>query len=238
MTIQSNSRREFIKRISIVGVGLPALSLAATALGGWSLAHFLQVNGQAQTNGQGQRHVAIGPEGECEWCGAMDAPPNLPASIVIAPAGEPGEPLVISGTVFNEDGKTPAEGILLYIYHTNTAGIYAKRTPDSGRPQWRHGYLRGWLRTGKDGRYQFRTIKPGGYPNRPEAPAHIHFTVSGKDYPEYPGGFLFADDPRVTPKERAVQESQKGRGSILTLTRDASGVLHGSYDITLQRFPG
>ncbi|MDQ2920818.1 MAG: hypothetical protein M3R52_04270 [Acidobacteriota bacterium] len=124
---QENGRREFIKRISILGVALPALSIVGTALGGGSLARFLQ------TNVQGPGHVSIGQKGECEWCGAMDAPPNPPSRIVIPPVGEPGEPLVIFGTVYKEDGKTPADGILIYVYHTNAAGIYAKRTTDTGQ---------------------------------------------------------------------------------------------------------
>src|ERR1051326_7764841 len=154
-SFQENSRRQFIKRMSVVAVALPAVSIVETWLGGASLARFAQA------------------DQECEWCGAMDAPPNPPSRIVIPLEREPGEPLIISGTVYKEDGKTPAEGILIYVYHANAAGINAKRTPDTGRPQWRHGYLRGWMRTGKDGKYEFRTIKPGGYPHRPDVPAHI-----------------------------------------------------------------
>jgi len=217
-SLQANSRRQFIKRMSVGAVALPVVSMVEKWLGGSSLASFAQARE------------------ECEWCGAMDAPPNPPSRIVIPPKGEPGEPLVISGTVYKEDGKTPAAGILIYVYHTNAAGIYAKGTPDTGRPQWRHGYLRGWMRTGEDGRYEFRTIKPGGYPGRPD-PAHIHFTVSGTNYPEYPGGFLFADDSRVTPEVRARNDAQKAPGAILTLRLDERGVLHGTHDIKLKRLP-
>ena len=215
-SIREDSRRQFIKRLSVLAVALPGVSIAGT-----SLAHFAQARE------------------ECEWCGAMDAPPNPPSRIVIPPKGEPGESLVISGTVYKEDGKTPASGILIYAYHTNAAGIYPKRTPDTGRPQWRHGYLRGWMRTGKDGRYEFRTIKPGAYPGRTD-PAHIHFTVSGTNYPEYPGGFLFAGDPRLTAEIRARNDAIVATPStrpavVLTLRRDEQGVLHGAHDIKLER---
>ena len=219
---QETSRRQFIKRISAVAVALPTMSLVTACHGKTSPVSLAQA------------------QDECEWCGAADAPANPPSKIVIPPPGEPGEPLVISGTVYKEDGRTPAEGILIYAYHTNAAGIYPKRTPDSGRPQWRHGYLRGWIRTGADGRYEFRTIRPAAYPGRTE-PAHIHLTISGTNYPEYSGTFWFADDPLVTPELRARNDAIVATRSmrpavILTLRRDKSGVLRGTHDIRLQRF--
>jgi len=32
--------------------------------------------------------------------------------------------LKISGTVYNSDGKTPAENVILYVYHTNRDSKY------------------------------------------------------------------------------------------------------------------
>lgn len=165
-----NSRRQFIKSISVVAVALPAVSLVTDCQGKTSPVRFAQ------------------EQDECEWCGAADAPANPSSRIVIPPPGEPGHPLVISGTVYKEDGRTPAEGVTIYAYHTNAAGIYPKRTPDNKRPQWRHGYLRGWIRTAADGNYEFRTIRPAAYPGRTE-PAHIHLTISAANYPEYSATF-------------------------------------------------
>lgn len=219
---QENSRRQFIKSISTVAVALPAMAIVGKLLGGTSLARPLQAGE------------------ECEWCGAMDAPANPSSRIVIPPSGEAGEPLVISGTVYKEDGRTPAPGILIYAYHTNAAGIYPKRTPNDGRAQWRHGYLRGWMKTGVNGKYEFRTIKPAAYPGRTE-PAHIHLTMSAANYPEYSGTIWFADDPLVTPELRernnqVVAKRSMHAAAILTLRRDGSGVLRGTHDIRLQRF--
>ncbi|WP_300439722.1 hypothetical protein [Christiangramia sp.] len=59
--------------------------------------------------------------------------------------------LKISGIIYEPDGVTPAENIVLYIHHTNAEGIY----PTKGNEEnWarRHGYLRGWIKTAKDGR--------------------------------------------------------------------------------------
>jgi hypothetical protein len=43
----------------------------------------------------------------------IDAPVQLTASARIAPVGEPGTPLVISGTLVGEDGKTPLAGAII-----------------------------------------------------------------------------------------------------------------------------
>ncbi|CAN5248573.1 hypothetical protein BH18ACI2_BH18ACI2_20730 [soil metagenome] len=216
-------RREFVKGLSIAAVTLPAITCGASPL----------IRSAPET---------MQASSDCEWCGAGDAPVNPSARIVIPPRDEPGEPLVISGTVYKEDGRTPAAGITIYAYHTNAAGIYPKRTPDDGRPQWRHGYLRGWMRTGRDGKYEFRTIKPAAYPGRRE-PAHIHLTMSGANYPEYPGTFWFADDPLVTPEVRARNNAMVATrlmrpAVILTLRRDESGVLRGAHDIRIERIAG
>ncbi|MBA3584027.1 MAG: hypothetical protein H0W36_05765 [Gemmatimonadetes bacterium] len=53
----------------------------------------------------------------------MPAFPDLEATL--AGPAEPGERLVDTGTVSQPDGRTPAEGVLLYAYHTNAEGVYA-----------------------------------------------------------------------------------------------------------------
>lgn len=170
----------------------------------------------------------------------MDAPANLSWRAVIATPDEPGERLIVSGTVYQGDGKTPAPGVLIYAYHANAAGIYPKRTANDGRAQWRHGYLRGWLRTGSDGKYEFETIKAAAYPTRHE-PAHIHLTISANGFPEYASTFWFADDPLITDAVRARNAAHRRTRTshpsiILNLSKDQNGVLRATHDFTLERF--
>ncbi|HKR64048.1 MAG TPA: intradiol ring-cleavage dioxygenase, partial [Thermoanaerobaculia bacterium] len=87
--------------------------------------------------------------------------PNLTYIARIAPATEPGERMIITGTVMQPDGRTPAPGVILMLYHTNAKGIYPL-TP--GGPQ--QGNLRAWLRTDAQGRYRIESIRPGPYPGR------------------------------------------------------------------------
>lgn len=90
--------------------------------------------------------------------------------------------------------------------------------------------LRGWLRTDERGRYEVRTIRPGGYPGRGAA-AHIHVTVKEPDNtPEYwIEEFLFEGDPDLPADDRGP--------NVLALRRDQDGVWRGERDIVLPARP-
>jgi protocatechuate 3,4-dioxygenase beta subunit len=124
-------------------------------------------------------------------------PSPLSSTARIAPADEPGTPLVVHGRVFGTDGRTPLAGAVVFAYHTDREGRYDR----AGRPahSWR---LKGWARTGEDGRFEFRTIRPGPYPGRSTA-AHIHLTLFTADGGRYhAGSVLFEGDPLLSPAER------------------------------------
>jgi protocatechuate 3,4-dioxygenase beta subunit len=172
------------------------------------------------------------PAPECEWCGAAEAPSRLGSSVRLADAREPGAPLVLSGRVMRADGRTPAAGVLLYLYQTNQAGTYPTRRGETGNGG-RHGYLRGWLRTDAQGRYCVATIRPGHYPGRPD-PGHVHTTVQEPGGPEgYIDDFVFDDDPRVDAAYRSRVRNRGGSG-ITRLTRGPDGVWRGERTIVLR----
>ena len=163
-------------------------------------------------------------------CGSCIAPENLSWKTAIAPEKEPGEPLVISGKVSQPDGKTPAEDMILFVFQTDAAGHYNEK----GDPS--HPRLKGWMKIGTDGKYEFRTIKPGAYPHRTE-PAHIHVHVYGPGYSERSiEDYWFEGDPRIT--EQALKKATGPEGHpfvvIIPLKRDNAGVWRGVRDIKLQ----
>jgi protocatechuate 3,4-dioxygenase, beta subunit len=173
----------------------------------------------------------------CEGCeGAGERPAaSLSASSRIGPAGEPGEPLALAGTVFGSDARTPAAGVVIYAYHTNAAGLYANGTPES---EWsrRHGRLRGWARTGADGRYRFETIKPSPYPGQ-RIPAHIHLTVLEPGLrPYWIDDVVFDGEFGIDAAYRARRDNRGGNG-IVRLGRDSGGRLLAVRDIILERHP-
>lgn len=143
---------------------------------------------------------------------------------------EPGEPLIVSGTIYAPDGRTPMEGITLFVYQTDATGVYTTSGGDN-----RGTRLHGAMRTNAEGRYEFRTIKPGSYPGSTNA-AHIHAYVSGPGYPEYwIDEFLFTDDKFVSDEQRRRAEAQGAFAPVLKLTRGGDGILRGTRDIKLER---
>ena len=154
----------------------------------------------------------------------------------LAPDTAQGQPLRISGTVYESDGKTPARNVLMYFYHTNAQGYYAKLgTEDRTSHAWWHGYCRGWLKTNANGQYQITTIRPGPYPRR-NIPAHIHFYVKAPTQRScyYLSDFVFADDPFLTDSYWYKLEQSEGflrYGGVQLTTRNDT--LTGHRDIRL-----
>ena len=213
------SRRLFLRRASLAVVALPFLPLAATSCASES----------GVTEAKATR-VAPPPAGACDWCGAADAPEKVSWQARFAAAGEPGEPLVMSGTVFLPDGRTPAPGVLIYAYHTDVRGLYRSRDGEH-----MHGRLRGWMRTDARGRYEFTSIRPASYPNS-DNPQHVHVTLSAPDFPEHwVESFLFADDPLLTERHRTGLSGRGGFDPIVRLTRDGEGLWRGTRDMRLER---
>lgn len=168
--------------------------------------------------------------GPCEGCEAVfvGRPETLASSARIAPAGEPGEPLVLKGTVRHADG-TVAPGVIVYAYHTNAAGIYPRA---EGRDATRHGRLRGFALTGAKGEYRFDTIRPGSYPNS-DNPQHIHMHVIEPGRCTYwIDDVHFTDDPLLKAEDRTAPPGRGGSG-ITEPVKQASGAWHVRRDIVL-----
>lgn len=176
--------------------------------------------------------------GRCECCEAIDEqkPKHLDWEMTISSADEPGEALEISGIIFHKDGKTPAAGVTLYVYHTDNTGVYRPVEGLSGCAR-RHGALRGWMLTDAEGKYRFRTIRPASYPGT-KAVAHIHPIIAepGKS-PYYIDDFVFEDDPNLTANE-SKNLPERGGSGIITLTKE-QGKWVGKRDIILgKNIPG
>jgi catechol 1,2-dioxygenase len=145
-----------------------------------------------------------------------------------------GERLYMQGTVLDEDGN-PVEGALVEVWHCNLKGMYSYF--DKTQPAFN---LRRSIRTGKDGRYQFKSFVPVGYSCPPNGstdtlmqllgrhgsrPAHIHFFISAPGFRKLTTqiniegdallgqDFAFADkDGLVPPITRISAEQAKEKG--------------------------
>jgi len=156
-----------------------------------------------------------------------ERPPTIESGARIAPESEPGTPLVIHGRVLAEDGRTPLRDAIVFAYHTDREGLYAR--PGAPPHSWR---LRGWVKAGADGRFEFHTIRPGSYPSGSQA-AHVHFTVF-TDEARYHGGALeFDDDPLIDARDRARPNASGEFGTIRRVRREGN-VQHVDFNIRVQ----
>jgi protocatechuate 3,4-dioxygenase, beta subunit len=150
---------------------------------------------------------------------------------------EPGPKIMISGVIYQADGKTPAEDVVLYIYHTNQNGMYTNKNNESG---WalRHGYIRGWVKTNEKGQYKFYTLMPASYPNS-TAVKHIHPVIKEPGKNEYYiDEFIFDDDPFLTAERRNRPQKQCGGDGLIKL-KNENGILTGERNIYLgKNIPG
>lgn len=189
-----------------------------------------------QSNGNAKQKVG----GGCEGCEAIHESPiafeKLSWVDTLPDFNEPGPKMVISGIIYKADGKTPAKDVVLYVYHTDQAGIYARKGNEKGWGQ-RHGYIRGWVKTNEKGEYKFYTLRPASYPDS-RAPQHIHPTIKEPGINEYwIDEYLFDDDPFLTATERSKQP-QRGGGGIIKL-QNKNGMLVGERNIVLgKNVPG
>ncbi|PWK53297.1 hypothetical protein [Pleionea mediterranea] len=164
--------------------------------------------------------------GPCQGCELVfvGMPAQLKTSSRIGTADEKGEPLVLSGIVYNSD-QTPASDIIVYAYQTDANGKYP-----SGSTQ--HGSLRGWAVTDQKGWYQFKTIRPQAYPGR-DIPQHIHLhIIEPNKGTYYIDDVTFSDDPLLTAESRQKKTCRGGCGESHP-KRNEQGVWYVSRDITL-----
>ncbi|MBD3225687.1 MAG: intradiol ring-cleavage dioxygenase [Caldithrix sp.] len=152
--------------------------------------------------------------GPCEGCEAIFEFENfnvLNAIDTLPEFSTANRKLKITGTIFQSDGKTPADNVVLYVYHTNQEGQYA---PPENAHGWanRHGKLRGWIKTDHTGQYTFFTQEPGAYGN--QFP-HIHATIlepDGRYY--YIEAFRFKQDNQDREFSLPALDNRGGSGMV------------------------
>jgi protocatechuate 3,4-dioxygenase beta subunit len=125
-----------------------------------------------------------------------------------------GQVLNVMGRVLNIKGE-PVRGAKLEVWQANTHGRYTH--PADTNPAPLDANFEGFavLKSDAEGRYQFKTIKPGAYPAGPGIvrPPHIHFRLSGHD-DELVTQMYFDGEP-LNEQDRFLQSAPPDRRVLL-----------------------
>ena len=188
-------------------------------------------NNQTSSSSYDSNKLVGGP---CDGCELMFV--GMPTDIknVDTSAGwhEAGQKLLITGTIYKLDGKTPAPDVVVYYWQTDNNGYYS---PKDGMEEeaTRHGHIRGWIKTGADGKYSIYTIRPAPYPDN-TMPAHIHTSIKEPDIANeyYIDEFIFIGDTLIAPSFIKYPPEKRGGSGIMQVS--TSGKLQiANHDIIL-----
>lgn len=155
----------------------------------------------------------------------------------IVKAGTPGDPCAVSGSVASTDG-TPLANAIIDVWEAGGDGFYDVQKPDGTN-------LRARFRTGADGKFDFRCVRPVSYPvphdgpvgkmlaatgRHPMRPGHLHFVIEAPGFEKlvthlFVRGDEFLDSDAVF----GVKDSL-----IVDFSRDAKGEFSVHYDFVLQ----
>lgn len=143
-------------------------------------------------------------------------PQNIKSTDTSPAWSQKGQKLLIAGTMYKKDGKTPAPNIILYYYHTDVYGNYPIAKNLDSRAA-RHGYIRGWVKSDANGKYAIYTVRPASYPNS-NIMAHIHPSIKEPhiENPYYIDAWVFNDDPFLTQLQRNDMPNRGGNGILKT----------------------
>ena len=102
----------------------------------------------------------------------------------------------LTGRILNLKGE-PVSGAKVEIWQANSHGKYSHPSDANSAPDDKNFQGFGVQTTDAEGRYRFKTIKPGAYPGGPISgmrTPHIHFDVMGK-YDRVITQVFFPDEP-------------------------------------------
>ncbi|MCP4200487.1 MAG: hypothetical protein GY769_00970 [bacterium] len=142
----------------------------------------------------------------------------------MAPDGEPGDPMKVTGRVLDSSG-TPLAGVNILAYQTDKDGYYSP-----GGENESDARLCAVVHTNQDGEYSLTTIRPGSYPTG-GVPEHIHFELWSDEIARQRRDLQFADDELV-PERRKRDLTRTS--TVRPLERDADGVWHVERDFLLR----
>lgn len=159
--------------------------------------------------------------------------PGAPMRSNIIPPNSKGSPMNLSGTIFKEDGKTPINNASVEIWQCDENEHY-----DNASDSY---FFRGAIMTGKNGKYDFKTIVPVPYKADPNdesswRPAHIHMRVSVADQQDLITQIYFKGDKYIDSDTWASSPQAVNR--ILNIAKNPAGGNAVTFDVVMKKeFP-
>lgn len=155
------------------------------------------------------------------WGGRDGYLPGAPYTDTLVGPEEPGQRLIVAGTLYAADCTTPLPGVVLEVWHADAQGRY---DPVNFRAR---------LVTDALGRYEFTTVRPSPYIAYSQfIPARIHYLLT------YPSGatvatqIYFKGDPFLV--RQIMSSTQKRLIRPLYTKQGAAGpVLYTSFDLAM-----
>jgi len=163
---------------------------------------------------------------------------GAPSQTRLAGPNEAGDRLILTGTVYGADCRTPIPGAFIEVWQANQAGLYDTDKPGNFTEVTKFN-LRGVLQANDKGRYEIETILPGRYPIPPglpglekyagqTRPAHIHFRVMDSLHIPLTTQLYFKGDPFL------AKDAWASRKPSLAIGLKEDGKLRrGTFDIVL-----
>lgn len=143
-----------------------------------------------------------------------------------------GELIEVSGRVLDRRGHAIA-GARIEIWQANAAGRYAHQSDDN--PAALDPAFQGFgrMKTDRNGRYRFVTIKPGAYPDGDASPRppHIHFDIAGAS-DRITSQMIFPGEP-LNETDDVLAGFDRTRLTATAIAKRVDGASRFGWDIVL-----
>lgn len=200
------------------------------------VAIFVPAIAQAQSDSQ---ESFSDPEATDNHCGYTDETTSGPYYVSGAIEtdelnyqGLDGEPIMISGVVYDGSTGEPIPNAQIEVWHADTDGnYYPNANGEAADFSEDELNLRGTVMADDEGAYQFTTIQPGIYENRRR---HIHYYITADGYLPLFTQTYWPDDPNVDA-DNTDADTEACR--MLTFEETEDGTIAATFDNYLRPDP-
>ena len=146
-----------------------------------------------------------------------------------------GKVIFIRGQVLDTDGR-PIEDAMVDLWQANAAGRY--RHPRDRNTAPLDPYFQGWaiVKSGREGRFQFKTIFPGSYPASADwiRPPHIHFKVSKPGFTALTTQMYFPGQA-LNDSDLLLMQKSAAEATLMIASKTEDAVATYVYQIVLEK---